>query len=95
MSNGLVASEKTNCGANPWPNGSPFASVIRTSEKIPPSAFATPGTRSTRSSSEAENGGGSLVSWATISFGVTITSVPSSAAEKMSSKDRLIVSVRM
>jgi hypothetical protein len=62
VSNGFSDTDVTNCGAKLLPSVSPLASVRRTIEKIPPSAFSTPGTRSTRGSSAAVNAGGSLAS---------------------------------
>jgi hypothetical protein len=47
VSNGLGATELMNSGAKLFESGSPFSSTKRPSEKMPPAALFTPGTRRT------------------------------------------------
>ncbi len=93
VSKGLGATEETNSGANDGLSCSPSASTNRPVEKMPPAAFLTPSTRRTWFSTSAGKGGRSISSpWPTV-LGEIATSVPAKASLKMSSKERLIVSV--
>src|SRR5437899_1357858 len=63
--------------------------------KTPPAALRTPCTERARARTDAASGGGWVPPLSTASWGVIWTSTPLTAAAKIRSKERLIVSVRM